>query len=627
MRRRRIATAATSTLLLLATLGAAPAYADTVVTPGPVLQWNLNEGSGTTTADSSGNSNTGTLTSNTMWSTNAHSGGEAGSFVRASSQTINSANSAVNTTQSFTLAAWVYMTSTAGTEGILGQAGTASTAGFLKYNSGSNGWSFLMTQTDVAAPVTDEAVLASSASLNTWTHLVGVYNATSGSMRLYINGSLSATATHTVTWNATGKVIVGRLHWNNTDQNYFDGQIDDVQVWNRALSDSDVSDLETGATTAGPALRWDLDTGSGSTATDESGSNNYGTLGSAATWTTTAHSGGEAVNFDASSNAYITSRGSAVNTTQSFSVAAWVRLASTSATAIVASQIGTTSSAFVLKYEPGGGINGWDFMMTQSDATSPTQDHAYTNGNASTGVWTHLVGVFDSSNNTTKLYINGSLNASGAHSTTWNATGAVNIGRLRWNAAYANNFNGIIDDVRIYQRVLSATDVSDLYNDVVPGLSSDLYLSTQPFAFGNRTLTGANSNITVTPGTPWAVVDSLGTGAAWSATISATALTSAAGSVETTARSIAVNKMSMANGTVTASTWADATTNITSTSVTFSGSAQAFISSSGTNRGTYSFSPTLTIAVPANAFRSNYSGTVGSSAQNAYTATITVTIS
>lgn len=626
MRRRALVSAACA-VLLLAPLGAGPAYADIVVSPGPVLQWNLNEGSGTTTADSSGNNNTGTLTTSSMWTTSyAQSGGTSVSFVRASSQTINSASSAINTTQSFTLAAWVRLTSTTGTEGIVGQAGTTATGAFIKYNSGGNAWSFDMPQSDVSSPTMDEA-LGATAVLNTWVHLVGVYNATSDIMRLYVNGSLSASTTHSTTWSATGKIIAGRLHWNNTDQNYFDGQIDDIRVWNRALSDTDVSDLYNATTTTGPALRWDLDEGSGSTTADETGSNNYGTLGSAATWTTTAHSNGHAVSFDGTSNAYITARGAAVDTTQSFSVSAWVNLASTSSTAIVASQIGTNSSAFILKYEPGGGVNGWDFDLTQSDATSPTQDQTYTSGNASTGTWTHLVGVFNASNNTTTLYVNGSQNATGSHSTKWNATGAVNIGRLRWNAAYNNNFNGKIDDVRIYQRVLSATDVNDLYNDVVPGLSSSVYLSTQPFAFGNRSITGTNTNITVQPGSAWSVVDGRGTGAAWSATISATSLTSAAGSVDTTVRTIAVGQMSISNGTVTAGSLSDPTTNITSTGVTLSGSSQAFLSSSGTNRGTYTFTPTLTIAVPANAYRSNYSGTVGSSSQNPYTATITVTIS
>lgn len=154
-----------------------------------------------------------------------------------------------------------------------------------------------------------------------------------------------------------------------------------------------------------------------------------------------------------------------------------------------------------------------------------------------------------------------------------------------------------------------------------------LTISTQPFAFANTAVTGAAQNITATPGTAWNVTDARGTGAAWTATISSTVLTSAAGSVETTARTIAVGQMSMVDNAVTAGTGADATTNITATGVTLSGSAQTFVASSGTNKGSYTFSPTMTLAIPANAYRSNYSGTVGSSGLNAYTATLTISIS
>jgi hypothetical protein len=153
-----------------------------------------------------------------------------------------------------------------------------------------------------------------------------------------------------------------------------------------------------------------------------------------------------------------------------------------------------------------------------------------------------------------------------------------------------------------------------------------LALSTAPFAFTNTAVTGAAQNITATAAN-WTVSDARGTGAAWTATISSTALTSAAGSVENSARTIAVGQMSMVNNAVTASSGSDATTNITSTPVTLTGSNQTFVASSGTNKGSYTFAPTLTLAVPANAYRSNYAGVVGGSALNPYTATLTLTIS
>lgn len=155
-----------------------------------------------------------------------------------------------------------------------------------------------------------------------------------------------------------------------------------------------------------------------------------------------------------------------------------------------------------------------------------------------------------------------------------------------------------------------------------------LALTSQPVTFASTALNGANQTITATPATAWSLSDARGTGAAWTATVSATAPTSAAGTVETTARSIVVGNLSVSAGTVTAGTDSDPTTNITgASSLALSGSAQTLISSSGTNKGTYTFSPSIDLLIPANAYRSNYSGAVGSTALNAYVSTVTLSIS
>lgn len=155
-----------------------------------------------------------------------------------------------------------------------------------------------------------------------------------------------------------------------------------------------------------------------------------------------------------------------------------------------------------------------------------------------------------------------------------------------------------------------------------------LSLTSQPVTFSSTALNAANQTISAQPGSAWELKDARGTGAAWTATVSATAPTSAAGTVETTARTISVGNLSVSTGTVTAGTGSDPTTNITgASSLALSGSAQTLISSTGSSKGTYTFSPTFSLLIPANAFRSNYSGTVGSSALNPYSSTVTLSIS
>jgi len=83
----------------------------------------------------------------------------------------------------------------------------------------------------------------SVAPLNAWTHVAATFDR--GCMRIYVNGRLEATRTSSVKYTQRTEyphddVYIGGL-W---DDNYnFDGRIDDVGIWNRALSDAEVAKL------------------------------------------------------------------------------------------------------------------------------------------------------------------------------------------------------------------------------------------------------------------------------------------------------------------------------------------------------------------------------------------------
>lgn len=157
---------------------------------------------------------------------------------------------------------------------------------------------------------------------------------------------------------------------------------------------------------------------------------------------------------------------------------------------------------------------------------------------------------------------------------------------------------------------------------------SSLSVTTAGATLTGVTLNGSNQTATGTAASAWSIVDSRGTGAAWTVAVTATAPTSAAGSVETVARTLPVSALSMTTGTVTAGTGSDPITGITgATGLAMSTTSQTLIAATGPNKGTYALTPTFALAVPANAYRSNYSGAVGSSALNPYTSTLTYTIS
>ncbi len=171
----------------------------------------------------------------------------------------------------------------------------------------------------------------------------------------------------------------------------------------------------------------------------------------------------------------------------------------------------------------------------------------------------------------------------------------------------------------------AATAVAHTVNSAVSGAS--LTATTYGAALTSITLNGDNRTSTGTSSSAWSFEDARGTGAAWTIAVTGTAATSAAGTVETVARTIAVGALSITVGTITAGAGADAvsTTLTGQTALAMTTSAQTVIASTGNNKGTYAATPTYSLAIRANAFRSNY--TTGSSgALNAYTSTLTYTI-
>jgi len=127
--------------------------------------------------------------------------------------------------------------------------------------------------------------------------------------------------------------------------------------------------------------------------------------------------------------------------------------------------------------------------------------------------------------------------------------------------------------------------------------------------------------------TEWTISDPRGTGAEWTVTAEATTPTSAAGLVEVVARTLSVGNLTITPGTVVADTGADPSTGISAPPLALSVSPQALITTVGPHRGNYLLTPSFSLVIPPNAYRSNYSGVINSSTLNPYVSVLTVTIS
>lgn len=112
--------------------------------------------------------------------------------------------------------------------------------------------------------------LASATALNanTWYHVAATYDGSN--MKIYINGTLDATKAQSGSVNSTGAFNVGYLY--NTSRN-FNGKVDEVRVWKRALSQTEISQNMCNVSVPASSLAayWKFNEGSGSTVQDTSG--------------------------------------------------------------------------------------------------------------------------------------------------------------------------------------------------------------------------------------------------------------------------------------------------------------------------------------------------------------------
>ena len=229
--------------------------------------------------------------------------------------------------------------------------------------------------------------------------------------------------------------------------------------------------------TSGLVGYWKFDDGSGTTAVDSSGNGNNGTLNGGPTWTTGRIN--DALSFNGSSSEVDINK-NVLNTAGDYTVAAWVQLNNASNWASAVSQDGTNVSGFFLQYTNPNMPNGgrFAFSLINADSTQGTTTRAISPFNPSTGIWYHLAGVHDSTNNQIKLYVNGTLVDTQSVGAAWNASGETVVGRARFNGP-VDFWPGLIDDVRVYNRILSSQDVADLYNSA-PAQSSPNFTPIRP---------------------------------------------------------------------------------------------------------------------------------------------------
>lgn len=316
----------------------------------------------------------------------------------------------------------------------------------ISYNNGT-----ILFGVDSSTPDGSKTISSTKAlGDNRWHHVVATRKSGTGALNLYINGQLNVTGiSDSGSLGLPELMRIGALKYQS---GIFSGAVDDIQIYNKLLSENDIQQLHSKPL----GLIGYIDLNSESTPKVADLSGNSVAVSSVNITSTTDKDGRvkQALGFNGSSHADITmdiTRTKMPNLT----VTAWVKVSSSSGTHVIYSNASSSNRAgrgltiqngrFYLLY------NVWGAVWNQTYDTGVT---------ASDTVWVHVAVTYDGNSKKVIFYKNGTATPMGtledenAGDDTKFSIGA--------HVDHSQPFNGIMDEFRIYNRVLSATEISHL---------------------------------------------------------------------------------------------------------------------------------------------------------------------
>lgn len=436
----------------------------------PVAVWNLDETSGGIAKDDSGNNHPLTVT-DAEWDDNGRVDGSL--ISNGTSSRATAAASAVDTSQNFSISAWVRLTSLSDS-GVVTITGQSANGGQLRYWRTANRWTFVQTVSDDPGVAQDRVSSLGPPVLNAWTHLLGVFDASKKKMLLYVNGRLQGTAdlTHTP-WKATRAVEVGSYRVG-TGIGVFPGSLDTVKIYQRVVEEPEARELAdpraAGAATdepvAGLTASYSFDTmvsgpdglmstpdavyGAGLTLAGFPGANQSEAI-------VEDDDRGKVLAMSGNAAESATINRPLVDTSASFTVTVWAKLSDISQPRVLARQAGATNDAWRLEYRPQAGSDNvdWVFTLANGDTASATTSPATENmGSYQADRWVALVAQYDAS----KAKMTMKFGDRSKNGVTESAVPPFTTGMTRFGGSPRSGpalpMAGYIDDLRVYAGVV-----------------------------------------------------------------------------------------------------------------------------------------------------------------------------
>lgn len=319
--------------------------------------------------------------------------------------------------------------------------------------------------------------VSASGLANGWHHVAAVFN--NGDItqnKLYIDGvakTLSSHGSHSQRSATTTAGIGAGAYWNGDYK--WSGKLDQLKVYKgeitQAQVQADQADSNTCVELTLPVTTWRMDeTAWNGTAAEVQDSGTLGRHGQAAGDATTSEGKVcRAGRFDGNGDyASVAGLSDLLNGTASLSF--WIKT----------TQTGNNTAWMapgVTGIEIAGGTNdifwGWidasgHIGIAMGDDNSSKSTQAINDGN-----WHHVVLTRNSGNGAYKIYIDGSLNKSGNLATTTIGNSYTSLGRIEDSGGTPADLNGQLDEVHVFDSVLSDADVSTGYANENAGRNWD----------------------------------------------------------------------------------------------------------------------------------------------------------
>ena len=430
---------------------------DPAETPGPVLHYTFDVDNGGIVVDDSGNGRTGTVNGAT-WVTNGVLGG-AYRFDN-NSQVITATDAGLPSGNApRTIALWMKIDTSYdnGCTGMLGYGTQGYDSRFcgvgFDWRLGRNrpyfspGGTCFLTEHELPNP-------------GTWFHVAYTYGG-NGSHHLYYNGVLSDGMSELPGLLDTTPAGLLRLGGHPDNPGPDGGYIDDVRIYDRALSAQEIADLvgvppPEEAPADGLVLHYAFDGDVGPTAVDSSGCGNNGTLAGAGLGPDGV--GGQAATFDGIDD-FVRVPSSASLMPADVTIATWVRCdslpAEVAALAFKRNPNNSNNEAYALQINSAGGVrfvlgNGYQTRL-DSSATMAT------------GTWHHVAATF--SQPVMCVYVDGRLAGTANHdcALAHDAAADLFLGAADHKYYPMGSFvHGALDEVRIYNRALGSKEIAAL---------------------------------------------------------------------------------------------------------------------------------------------------------------------